>query len=361
MVLSHLELENFRCYRELRLPLPSGLTVLIGPNAQGKTAFLEALYVLASARSFRATADGDLIRWETEQARVTARARRDSGRERTLELSWKRAGRGTRKEVLLMNQPVAKLAELLREVPLALFTPSDLELVGGGPSGRRRYLDYLLCKLYPAYLSSLSRYQKVVRQRNELLRKRPAPGPAELEPWDGMAASTGAAVTSRRAEIVAALDESFREFNWRLSQEDARAELVYRPSGPTDPGSYLDELSRLRSEELRRGSSLLGPHRDELEIRLGGVELRRFGSQGQQRTAALSLRLAQAQIMGERTSEGTVILLDDCFSELDGDRQARLLESLVGYPQVFVTSATPLDLPVQATVFQIRAGKITPA
>lgn len=357
-MLRYLELENFRCYRELQLSLPAGLTVLVGPNAQGKTAFLEALYVLASTRSFRAGADGEMIRWQTGKARVLARAQRDSGRERTLELSWQQMPRGTRKEVRLMNRPVSRLGEFLAEVPLGLFTPSDLDLVQGGPAGRRRYLDFLLCKLYSHYLGALSRYQKVIRQRNELLRRRAAGLSLELEPWDALAAEAGAAVTGRRAEIVEALNRDFGDFYARLSGESSAPVLAYQPSGPAEPRAFLEQLRDVRPEEVRRGTSLLGPHRDELDIRLGGVELRKYGSQGQQRSAALGLRLAQARAMAERGSESTIILLDDCFSELDPGRQERLLELLSGYPQVFVTTATPLQPSLEANVFQVRDGKI---
>lgn len=358
MLLRRLDLADFRCYDQLSLAVEPGLSVLVGSNAQGKTAFLEALYVLSAARSFRARSDVELVRWGQGTASVKAELERDSGRTRRLEIRFHREAQ---KQALLQGRPVERLADFLGEVPVALFTPDDLSLVQGGPGGRRRYLDLQLCKLYPAYLGTLSRYQKALRQRNELLRRRPPPKPLELEPWDSLLAELGTAITARRRQLLEDVGVSLAELYAHLSQEGAALETRYQPGGPDDPPSFLERLLSRRGLELRRGSTLTGPHRDDFELLLGSQELRRYGSQGQQRTAALSLRLAEARVLSERGGERAIVLLDDCFSELDGSRQQRLLTLLEDYPQVLVTSATPLDLRVDAKVMRVEGGAVHPA
>ncbi len=348
-----MELHDFRNYAQLQVALPAGLIVLEGPNAQGKTALLEALHLLGMARSFRAPSDADLIGWGQPFARVKATL--ENGRE--LELRYIKQGQSTRKEVRAMGQPVRKLADFLGELPLALFTPEDLQLVWGAPTERRRYLDVLLCKLYPAYLGALTRYQRCVKERSTLLR-RPDVRTAELEPWDEMLVSLGAELTARRERLCEPLAGAVRSLYHELSGEPADLSLRYRPSGSADIATFGDTLRARRGEELRMKTCLVGPHRDELVLGLGGREVRRFGSQGQRRTLALALRLAQARLFGELGGESALVLLDDCFSELDPDRQRRLLAALKDVPQVFITTATPLELEVPCTIFEVQAGTL---
>lgn len=360
MLLERLELENFRSYEGLRADLPPGLNLLVGENAQGKTSFLEALYLLSSSRSFRVARDEELVRWGAGGARVSAWFRRDEGASRHLEMAWNRsAGGELQREVRRNRLPVRKLAEFLGEVPLALFVPTDLELVQGGPQGRRRYLDLLLCKLHPAYLSALSRLQQALRQRSELLRRWPAPAEAELEPWDLQVAAHGAVVARRREQACHHLHEVASDMFGRLSASQAALQLAYQPAGPLDEEHLARALEERRREDLRRGTTSVGPHRDELDLRLDGRSLRRFGSQGQQRSAALALRLAEARVLAEVGGEGSMVLLDDCFSELDPGRRRRLVEILGEWPQVFVTTTSlPEDAPSCATVLTVHAGSI---
>lgn len=258
-----------------------------------------------------------------------------------------------------MGQPVRKLADFLGELPLALFTPEDLQLVWGPPAERRRYLDLLLCKLYPAYLGALTRYQRCLKERSALLRRPDLRAP-ELEPWDDILVTLGAELTARRERLCDPLAGAVRTLYHELSGEPADLSLRYRPSGSADPQAFAESLRSRRAEELRMKACLVGPHRDELALGLGGREVRRFGSQGQRRTLALALRLAQARLLGEIGGESALVLLDDCFSELDPDRQRRLLGALRGVPQVFITTATPLELEVPCTVFAVQAGTLAP-
>lgn len=360
MILERLELSLFRNYEALALDVPPGLNLMVGENAQGKTSLLEAVYLLGTSRSFRAAHDAELVRWGGESSRVHARLRRDDGVPRDLDIRWSRAERGRlSREVLRNRLPVRRLSDFLGEVPLALFVPGDLALVQGGPEARRRYLDLLLCKLYPAYLGALARMQQVLRQRNELLRRKPAPSTADLEPWDRQLAATAAVVSARRGAAVAELGREADALFRHLSDAPAELSLEYRPCGPGSEEEFLAVLAARRREELARGTSLLGPHRDDLELLLEGRSLRRFGSQGQQRSAALALRLAEARFLGAVSGEGALVLLDDCFSELDPGRRARLLEILREWRQVFVTTtALPETPPAGASVLEVVAGRV---
>ncbi len=350
MHFTHLQLSNFRLYRSLSLELPEGLNVFWGANAQGKTALLEALYLLATSRSFRTQSEVELLRWENEVARISSRLARDSGRERRLEFAWQRLGQKVTREVRLMGQPVRKLGEFLGEVLLTLFVPGDLSLVQGGPQERRRFLDLTLCKLYPTYLAALSQYQRVLKQRNELLKRGNA---SELEPWDLLLVQNAGQLMTRRQELAIDLDSRFQQLYRQLSHEDAPLSLTYAPNST----ELEADLLRRRAEEFRLRTSLVGPHRDELLVRLGARSLRRFGSQGQQRTAVLALRLAEAEVLTERSGESAMVLLDDCLSELDPSRQERLLNSLTGYRQVFLTTAVPVSgLP--GTLWRVEEGQI---
>lgn len=357
MRLSSLELTNFRLYEQLRLCAGEGLTVLTGRNAQGKTAFLEAIYVLASARSFRAQSEAELIRWGQSEGSIAAVLERDSGRKRRLEVRWQKSGRGVKKTALLMGRPIVRLADFLGELPVALFTPEDLALVGGSPSGRRRYLNLLLCKLYPAYLSNLANYQKALAQRNQLLREG-NPRPEELAPWDSLLIDLGSRLIERRHQLSLQLADQLAYFYRALGAEEAELTCGYLPGAPAEADNFAARLAETRRAELRQRRTLVGPHRDDLSLHLGGRELRRYGSQGQQRTAALALRLSEAHLLSELGQEKAIVLLDDCFSELDPGRQTRLLELLSHYPQVFVTSATPLNLPQKAHTLTVEQGRI---
>jgi DNA replication and repair protein RecF len=363
VVLEHLELIDFRNYRELDLRLPSGLVLLVGENAQGKTAFLEALYLLGTSRSFRASREAELLGWGCQKARVRALFRRDRGSTRELEINWIRTGeRGVERRILRNGTPLRRLADLLGEVPMALFTPADLGLIQGAPQGRRRFLDLLLCKISPLYLSALTRYGSVLRQRNELLRRRPAPSPAELEPWEEQLAALSAILVPRRQEVVYSLQEAVTGIFGRLSEGRTDLCLTYRPAVPPEPERFLSVLRARRREDLARGSTQAGPHRDDLELLLDGRSLQRYGSQGQHRSAALALRLAEARVMGENAEETALVLLDDCLSELDVGRGQRLLEILGGYRQVFLTTTIPPpNLSDYAGLFRVVAGSLEKA
>ncbi|CAN0470006.1 unnamed protein product, partial [Phaeothamnion confervicola] len=203
------------------------------------------------------------------------------------------------KELARQGQKVDRLADFLGELPLALFVPEDLALVQGSPSERRRYLDLILCKMYPAAVDCLARYQKVLASRNILLKRRPLPGNDELEPYDQLLAPLASELVDRRRQLLATLAQFVHFSHDRLAGEVGELALVYRPQFEGSPDEFLQALAGRRGDELRRGTTLIGPHRDDFEIRVNGVDMRQFGSQGQCRTLALALRLAQASFFQE--------------------------------------------------------------
>jgi DNA replication and repair protein RecF len=354
-----LQIVDFRNYVHVELPLDGGLYVLEGSNAQGKTSLLEAICSLSTGRSFRTSNDRELIRWDTSRAQVRAQLLRRSGRQRQLDLSWSLEANRIDKQAQLQGHPVKKLAELLGELPLSLFTPQDLSLAQGAPSERRRYLDLILCKLYPSYLESLVRYQQVIKNRVAVLRKEAQPREADLAPWDSLLVLHGSDVTRRREELCVELEREVGRLHPQLAGPGRSLSIVYQPSASSDPQAFQRLLEQHRAGELRQRACQVGPHRDDLELLLGGRSLRRFGSRGQCRSVALTLRLAQARLLDQIGGEPAVILLDDCFSELDPDRQQRLLEVVLEAPQVFVTTAGPLSLNVPCHQLRVVEGQIS--
>ena len=372
MYLSELELEEFRSYRHLDLRLdPRGLR-LVGGNATGKSSLLEAIAMLATTRSPRSATEREVINWESgieyglpPFARVGGGLIRQAGAteiEIGLQVDPARPG-AVRKQIRLGGRPV-RAADAVGTLKAVLFSPEDVALVAGPPSGRRRYLDLTISQLDGAYLRALSRYARVIAQRNGLLKalareRVSANSPAaetQLAFWDAELVAQGAAVVARRLLFVRRLNELAGDRFRRLSAGDSLT-LAYRPTLPLDAladahsfGSreqaqslvareYEERLREARVDELRRGASLVGPHRDDMTFAVEGVDLGTFGSRGQQRLAVVALKLAETELMTEVAGEPPVLLLDDVLSELDASHR-RLVTSTAGAigAQVVVTA-----------------------
>ncbi len=375
MRLNHLSLTNFRNYARLELSFPGRLSVFQGANAQGKTNLLESIHLLATARSPRAAAERELINWLALEsplpyARLTAEIGDGKTVERlelVLELGNGAPAGGSlgpvvRKQVRI-NGVAKRGLDLIGRLRVVLFLPEDVSLVSGAPGERRRYLDIALCQVDPAYCRSLTDYNKVLAQRNALLRRLRDEGgdPGQLGFWDQQMAEHGSRVLGRRALAVQMLDDIARQRHRELSAGREWLTLTYLPS-PAFPsaaeagadrlagGGYetlsvgrIGELltARLkasRSREIAAGASLSGPHRDDLAFLAEGRDLRTYGSRGQQRTAALSLKLAEVEMMRLVTGESPLLLLDDVMSELDELRRHALLDALAGVDQALVTT-----------------------
>ncbi len=363
MRLTHLSLHNFRNYVRLDLDLPPGVTLLQGDNAQGKTNLLEAIYYLATSRSPHAGADRELVNWLTVEAeplpyaRLVGRVARGAG-EVAIEITLtQQANHETRYRKQIRLNGVAKRAmDLLGQLNVVLFLPDDIALVSGSPSGRRRYLDATLCQIDPLYCRTLSRYNQIVTQRNALLRDLRERGgdPTQLAFWSERLVEHGSYLVSRRWRALVALDELAHGVHSQLTDGGERLHLCYVPSVEMDrPGDANDmartfqaQVEDLRRREIAAGMTLVGPHRDEVRFLVNDMDAGVYGSRGQQRTAALALKLAEVDLMRTETGEYPVLLLDDVLSELDEHRRRFLMRTLDdGAEQAIITTTDLHTIP----------------
>ena len=390
MYIEQLSLQDFRNYRHLNIAFPRGLLLFTGGNAQGKSNLLEAIYLLATTRSVRATSEGELVNWEAAAqgpgvARLVGTARRhDRSVQVEVAVVTRPPGgpaiggpssRLPASKRLRVNGVARRASETVGQVTAVLFTTQDIDVIGGPPALRRRYLDITLSQVDPAYLRALQRYGKIVLQRNALLRRiqEGAAGLDELSFWDDEMSCEGACIIGGRGRAVASLAVLARETHRALSGGEEELSLVYQPqlsppwdgervaeaSGDELASALLHVLVSGRQRDVAAGVSLTGPHRDDLLFLLDGRAAAAFASRGQQRTAALALRLAEARFLLDRSGEDPVLLLDDVLSELDGTRRRGILAATSEFEQVFITSvdADRLDLG-DAHLYRVVAGQV---
>lgn len=383
--LTRLVLADFRNYEAADVAFGAGPTILVGPNAQGKTNLVEALHYLAVGRSHRVATDAPLVRDGAEAGIVRAVVGADDGRERRVELEIRPRGRN---RVRVDGQARERLRDAFGVVRAVLFAPEDLGLVRGDPSQRRTFLDDVLGQRRPAYLAARQDYERTLRQRNTLLKdtrtRGGAPDPS-LEAWTEALAHSGATVLAARIAAVHALATPTAQAYRTLVAGDAgtedpalsaspEAHLSYHLStgrvvradaseGVPDPGALAEELrdgfAERAREELDRATTLVGPHRDDLVLHVGDLPAKGYASHGESWSLALALRLASREMLHEIGDE-PIVLLDDVFAELDTRRRTRLAELCRGFEQVIVTTAVDEDVPLGGARYQVRAGAITP-
>ena len=360
--LSRLRLTNFRNLTHLDLGLSPGVTVYYGPNAQGKTTLLEAVYLLCIARSFRAENEREVVSFEAanagEQALVDGTVEKNGQRLRVIigyqptqrsSPSSSQEGNGlaynVRKEIRV-NRLKHTAGELIGQMNAVLFSAADIELVQGPPSGRRRFLDILLSQSDPLYLKGLQRYHRVVQQRNQLLRllRENRADADELAFWDDELVREGAWITWRRHEAMRQLTPACVRQHEDLSGPEENLEVEYRPSvrlaGDVSEveDNFREALAAASHRERARPVTAVGPHRDDFNLTIDGADMGVFASRGQARTLALTLRLAEAEFLESTRGEGPVVLFDDALSEMDSSRRHRLLEKATRYEQVLITT-----------------------
>lgn len=372
MRLETLFLQDFRNYERVSLELDPGLNLFVGDNAQGKTNLLEAIYVLSLSKSYRATRDAELIRQGAWRAVVSAQVKKLAVVELGVILSH------TEKKRLLVNEKATTANGFMGNLTTVLFSPDSLQLVKGSPSDRRRFLDIQICQIDPVYRKTLLEYQRVVRQRNTLLKaaQESRAHLAQLPAWDKQLLNLGSQIMLRRHLVVQHLQKFTQDLHREISQEREDLRLVYQPffavhEDSLEPcafsesqlkASFAQHLQKVRKEEIRRGTTLVGPQRDDLLFFVNGMDLRRFGSQGQQRSAVLACILAELELMQAETGEYPVVLLDDVMSELDQNRRLQLLTILNHKAQTIVTATGPDSVPSEmvsrAAVYRIRQGRI---
>ena len=342
MRIERLRLRSFRNYEEADVRPAPGVTVLYGENAQGKTNLMEAVHLCCVGRSHRTSRDRELVRWGESEAYVQADVRRRDGVHQVGVALYPNEQK--KKKITLNGDPIKRIGELMGQVNAVLFSPEDLRLVKDGPDGRRRFLDMEISQLRPAYFYALQRYARALNQRNGLLHElqlhRGDALFSTLEEWDAMLAQSGAVVLRKRAQYLAQLEEKAEEIHDALSGGREKLKLRYAGCDADEEG-LVRLLRAAREEDCRRGFTSVGPHRDDYKIIINGKDARAFASQGQQRTAALSLKLAEIEVMREETNEAPVLLLDDVMSELDVSRR-RMLLTRIGGVQTMIT-CTHLD------------------
>jgi len=357
--LDHLWLTDFRNYTTAELsPDPEGLTVIRGTNGQGKTNLLEAVSYLATLESFRGAPREALVRRGSERAVVRAEASRD-GRSLLLEAELPLNGRD---RYLLNRQPLRRGRDLLGALRVSVFAPEDLHLVQAGPAGRRDLLDGALVALHPRNDALRSDLERVLRQRGALLRqcdgRLDTDAESTLDVWDSKLDELGSRWADLREDVTGSLGPLVSDYFAELTSAPAHLSLTYRRSWE---GRLADALLASRREDLRRGVTTIGPHRDELDIQLADMPARTHASQGEQRGVALALRLGVHSLVGTTVGSAPVLLLDDVFSELDPVRSAALIR-LLPPGQSLLTTAGPLpEGPVPALVVSVGAGEVRAA
>lgn len=382
--LTRIQLHNFRNFHHLDISFPPGPSLVVGDNAQGKTNLLEAIYLLSALRPFRAETEAQLIHREAiasglSMARVTGEVMRAQGPLRLEVVVGMRQNAlgGHVTKVVKVNGVARRAQEAVGLFSVVPFSVQDLELISGSPALRRRYLDSLLGRIDARYLMARQRLEKVLLQRNHLLRRlrERAAHPDELDFWDETLAQEAAYIVWARAQAVQALSPLAAAAHEILGDGE-EISIVYLPRlGPeaTDALShgpealaqaFLLDLQRMRPQEVAAGMTLLGPQRDDLRILLEGMEAAGYASRAQERTLALSLRLAEAHYLHQVRGDPPVLLLDDVMSELDARRRRRLLEPLLQHEQVILTGteaeAFPRDLVATASLYTVTQGVVTP-
>lgn len=324
MIIKSIELQNFRNYEDLNISFDEGTNIFYGDNAQGKTNILEAAYLSGTTKSHKCSKDKEMIRFGEQEAHIrTVVVKKDKEYQIDMHLKNNRS-----KGIAINKVPIKKASELFGILNMVFFSPEDLNIIKNGPAERRRFLDSELCQLDKIYLSDLTTYNKILNQRNKLLKDMVyRPDLKDTLPvWDMQLVETGRKIIRRRKQFVDELNEIVHDIHYRISGEKEDLLLQYEPS--IEDIFFEDELSRVKERDMRQCMTSVGPHRDDLLFSIGEVDIRKFGSQGQQRTSALSLKLSEIELVKRSIHDTPVLLLDDVLSELDSNRQNYLLNSI---------------------------------
>ena len=402
MMITHLSLTNFRNYSRLELDLPEGITLLQGDNAQGKTNLLESIYYLVTTRSPQAGSDWELINWLGREdpvafTRLVGDIQWD-GKTQRIELilapsPGMRPASVTLRKQIRVDGVTRRAMDLIGLVNVVIFRPQDIELVADAPGNRRHYLDAMLCQIDSRYCRALQLYNRILNQRNCLLRQlreRRTGGEDQLVFWDQRLAEQGAYITCCRREALRRINQFSQPIHLDMTDQRERLSLRYQPSltvvslpaAPADQEqpaaqegwsmagtevtalacSFQAGLTDAHREEVARGVTLLGPHRDDFRFLLADIDLTTYGSRGQQRTAALALKLAETELVRQVKGHWPILLLDDVMSELDGQRRRRLMELVNGAKQTVMTTtdvdAYSVSFLSQVVRYQVRQGRL---
>ena len=332
MIIKSLELMDFRNYETLDIAFAPGVNILYGDNAQGKTNILESIYVSATTKSHRGTKDKDIIRFGCEESHIRTYLEKE-GIETRVDMHLRRS---KSKGIAVDGKKIKKAAELLGLLNVVFFSPEDLSIIKNGPGERRRFVDMELCQLDDFYLYNLNNYNKIVNQRNTLLKDLSLHPSLKdtLSIWDSQLVSYGSKVIEKRSQFIDQLNEVIGPVHEKLSGGRESLRIIYEPN--IEINEFEQALESSTTRDIKTKMTNVGPHRDDFVFMVGDIDIRKFGSQGQQRTSALSLKLSEIEIVKKISGDTPLLLLDDVLSELDTSRQNFLLDSM-GDVQTIIT------------------------
>ncbi|MBQ1301910.1 MAG: DNA replication/repair protein RecF [Firmicutes bacterium] len=363
MYFKEIEIRNFRNYEYCKESFHPSINIFIGENGQGKTSLAEALYIMCLGRSFRTQKDREMIRFGEETSVVRTTVFKNERNVRT-EIILNR----NEKKTVKINGVRKKRADLAGHILVVEFSPDDLKILKEEPDKRRRFLNREISKLYPGYYEDLAIYTKILLQRNTLL-KEGNTDPSLLSVWNAELIKYGVKLIMRRESFIRRLNEISSRIHREITEGKEELSIGYDANVPFDEDPetieiiFQEKMEAARDTDLLRGITSCGPHRDDLKVTINGIDVRRYGSQGQQRTAAIAIKLAEIQLMEEESGEKPVLILDDALSELDKSRQRYLIEALTG-TQIFLTAASVsreiLEHFPDKKIFEISDGKILP-
>ena len=357
MIVKSVEFSNFRNYDHLQLHFDEGTNILYGDNAQGKTNILEGVYLSGTTKSHKGSKDKEMIQFEKEESHIRSIVKKNE-KEYQIDMHLRRNGT---KGVAVNKVPIKKASELFGILNIVFFSPEDLNIIKNGPSERRRFIDCELCQLDKLYLSDLSRYNKVLNQRNKLLKDINFRHDLidTLPMWDVQLLECGRNIIKKRKEFISEINEIVKDIHSKISGGKEELTLIYEPN--IDDIFFEDELLKNKNRDLKLCQTTVGPHRDDILFSIKGIDIRKYGSQGQQRTSALSLKLSEIDFVKKSINSTPVLLLDDVLSELDSNRQNYLLNSITDI-QTMIT-CTGLEEFVRNRfqinkVFQVVNGRV---
>ncbi|MFD0826771.1 DNA replication/repair protein RecF [Neobacillus sp. M.A.Huq-85] len=368
MYIEQLALKDYRNYETLSVEFENKVNVILGENAQGKTNVMESIYVLAMAKSHRTSNDKDLIRWDQEYAKIEGRIQKQYS---SLPLQLVISKKGKKAKCNHIEQQ--KLSQYVGNLNVVMFAPEDLNLVKGSPQVRRRFIDMEIGQVSPVYLHDMSQYQKILQQRNHFLKMMQIKKQSDqtmLEILTDQFIETAVKIINKRFEFLQLLQKWAEPIHSGISRGVESLKIEYKPSVDVLEGqdlskmvaSFEEKFNKVKTREIERGTTLFGPHRDDLLFFVNNRDVQTFGSQGQQRTTALSVKLAEIELIHSQIGEFPILLLDDVLSELDDYRQSHLLNTIQGRVQTFVTTTSVDGIHHQtlkdASTFEVESGVI---
>ena len=362
MYIRSIELKDFRNYESLHLQFNKSVNLILGKNAQGKTNLLEGIYVTSVGKSFRTNKDSELIRFGCDFASVNIEAVKDD-MDCNIEIIY---SKDQKKYAKIEGIKLKKTSELLKNVFIVIFSPEDLKIVKDEPEKRRKFIDRELCQIKPAYYDNLSNYKKILIQRNAYLKEFNI-NRSMLDVWDRQLSKYGAAVMHMRKNFIKDLSLTAGQIHSKITNGKEKVEIKYAPNveffanSKEQEEKFYEKIKESYDVDIRQRTTTKGPHKDDFELFIDGINVRSFGSQGQQRTCALSLKLAEIKIIEEETGYKPILLLDDVMSELDIERQEYLVKSLSGV-QLFITTTEIPEILTRKfpnyTAYKVEKGEI---